>query len=49
VAYDLHNDKYSEVVEPVIIEKGDLYSVDMSNIGNRIVEMRFNLDIEEVE
>lgn len=46
VEYDATNMKYSELVEPVTMEDNEVYSVDVTDIRNRIREMRFNLDIE---
>lgn len=49
VKYNSNNQSYTEIVEPVSMEENELYSVDLTNITNRIRIIQFNIDIEEVE
>ena len=46
VEYDSTNEKYTEIVEAITLEENEKYVVDLTDIGTRIREMRFNLDIE---
>jgi len=46
VQYDAVNQTYTEIVEPVSMEDSEVYQVDLTSINDRIVALRFNLDIE---
>lgn len=49
VEYNTSTEKYVEIVEPVDMENNEVFSVDLTDIDNRIREMRFNLDIDLAE
>lgn len=46
VEYNTTTEKYVEIVEPVSMEENEVYSIDLTDISDRVKEMRFNLDIE---
>ena len=46
VQYDSVNQTYTEIVEPVSMDDSEVYQVDLTSINDRIVALRFNLDIE---
>ena len=46
VQYDSTNQTYTEIVEPVSMDDDEVYQVDLTDISDRIVALRFNLDIE---
>lgn len=46
VQYNSQDDTYTEIVEPVSMGESEVYQVDLQDITDRIVALRFNLDIE---